>query len=208
MTNSEKYQEGWEKIYSVQNNPFDIEEPLEWVVELENSGKIKGAVFDVGCGAGHNSIFLAKKGYKVFGTDLILKGAIDRAIKKAQLNHVNATFFSGNICELKGYDNTFDIIIDIGCFHSLDKEDYHLYADALFRSCKQHATIHMRAFSDKNLEKSSEYTGPVVSEKDINETFSYNWSIKNLIHKEIEIKLSDTEKPKLYVWFAEIDVIK
>lgn len=101
------------------NNPFpDVEGPYRWVVDLEENGKIQGAVFDSGCGAGHNSIYLASKGFMVTGVDISSK-AIERARQKARDKGIVVDFVKANACELVGLDNKFDTVIDIGCFHSL-----------------------------------------------------------------------------------------
>ena len=64
MSNTEKYKAGWEKVYSMIINPFDIEDPYQGAVDLEEQGGIRGDVLDSGCGAGHNSIFLTSKEIK------------------------------------------------------------------------------------------------------------------------------------------------
>jgi hypothetical protein len=52
------------------------------------------------------------------------------------------------ICELEGFDNVFDTFLDIGCFHSLEKDEYIAYAEALFRASNAGAHLFMRTFSD------------------------------------------------------------
>ncbi len=76
--NEQEYIEGWEKLYSRKENPFDINEPNEWIVELEASGKIRGAVLDAGCGTGDNALYLAAEEHAVVGIDISTK-AIERA---------------------------------------------------------------------------------------------------------------------------------
>jgi hypothetical protein len=44
--NYKKYPHGWEKIYSAPENPFDVEDPDEWIAELQAEGKIRDSVLD------------------------------------------------------------------------------------------------------------------------------------------------------------------
>ncbi len=183
MSNTEKYKKGWEKVYSSTSNPFDVEDPYQWVVDLEKQGKIQGNVLDSGCGAGHNSIFLASKGYTVVGVDISSK-AIDRARQKAKQRGMAVEFAQANVAELAGYDNRFSTVIDIGCFHSLEEKDYADYAFSLHQACCSGAIIHLRAFSDLNARRKG-YTGPAIRAEQIRKAFSQGWAIKSLEQKEI-----------------------
>ena len=135
MSSTEKYKEDWEKVHSTTLNPFDVEEPYQWIIDLEKQGCIRGNVLDSGCGAGHNSIYLAGRGYAVVGMD-ISSIAIERARQKTKNKGVAVEFGQANVAELVGYDNWFDTVLDIGCFHSLDEEDYINYAATLHRVCR------------------------------------------------------------------------
>ncbi len=202
MSNSEKYKQAWEKVYSTTNNPFDIEEPYQWIVDLEKEGSIQGHVLDSGCGAGHNSIYLAIKGHTVVGVDISSK-AIERAKDKARERGVAIDFVQANVAELAGYDNRFDTVIDIGCFHSLDEPDHAVYAASLHQACRLGAIVYLRAFSDRNARREG-YTGPAVTEQQIRQAFSEGWIVKSLEQEEIEVVLSPDEKKTAYAWFAEI----
>ena len=205
MNNTKHYKEAWEKVYQSTSNPFDIDEPYQWIVELENDKKVHGNILDVGCGAGHNSIFLASKGYSVIGVD-ISSNAIQRAQIKANEKHILVEFIQADIRNIDGYDSKFDTMIDIGCFHSIDYDDQPMYADTLYRASRKGAVIYLRAFSDANMKKEG-YNGPAVSEKQIKSIFSENWTIHDLKHQEIEIVISENEKHRIWAWFAEIHYI-
>lgn len=203
MTNSEKYQEGWEQVYSTSGNPFDIDEPYRWVMELEENGKIRGTVLDAGCGAGHNSIYLAARGFAVTGVDISSK-AIERARQKARDREVVVNFVQANACELAGLISRLDTVIDIGCFHSLYEEDYGRYTASLHRVCRAESVIHLRAFSDANKSRAG-YTGPAVAEEQIRDAFSVGWTIRSLERKGVEVVLFHDKRQTADAWFAEID---
>jgi cyclopropane fatty-acyl-phospholipid synthase-like methyltransferase len=202
MDNTKKYTQAWEKVYQT-TNPFDLDAPYEWIFELEKDGKIHGKILDSGSGAGHNSIYLASKGYEVIGVD-ISSGAIEKAKQKAgKLQINNVQFIVANVAGLKGYDQQFDTVIDIGCFHSLEVEDYHTYTTALHNACRQGAIIYLRAFSNVNKDKET-YSGPAVSEEQIRQAFSNGWDIKKLWQEEIEMIFPGKKSKSNYAWFAEI----
>ena len=201
--NEKEYIESWEKVYSQKENPFDVNEPNEWVVELEAKGKISGLVLDSGCGTGDNALFLADKGHDVLGIDISTK-AIERAKEKAaEKGFENAKFLQLNIFKLRGYDEKFCAVIDIGCFHSLHEDDRERYVIMLNKACKAGAVIYLRAFSTTNA-KRKEYRGPQVSKEQICVAFSDGWRIDQLEQKDIDVKLSLHEIVKANAWFAEI----
>ena len=201
--NEQEYIESWEKVYSRKENPFDVNEPYEWVVELEAQGKISGLVLDSGCGTGDNALYLAAKGHAVLGIDISTK-AIERAKEKAAEKGIeNAEFLQLNIFKLTGYDERFGADIDIGCFHSLHEDDREKYVIMLKNACKAGAVIFLRAFSTANAKREG-YRGPHVSEEQIRAAFSDGWRIDRLEQKDVDVKLSARETVKTYAWFAEI----
>jgi 2-polyprenyl-3-methyl-5-hydroxy-6-metoxy-1,4-benzoquinol methylase len=70
--NEQAYVEGWEKVCSNTVNPFALNRPYEWIVELEGSGEIRGKVLDSGCGGGHNAIYLASQKLRDKNIDVAL----------------------------------------------------------------------------------------------------------------------------------------
>ena len=49
--------------------PWDISHPQAEFVRLEESGEIRGAVLDVGCGTGEHVLYLARRGHEAWGID-------------------------------------------------------------------------------------------------------------------------------------------
>lgn len=194
-------QELWEREYETSDTPCDIEQPDEWIAALAKSGKIRGNVLDAGCGPGRNSLCLAELGCDVLGVDFS-SHAIARARKKASSKSNPARFLQANLCQLSGYEDHFDAVIDIGCFHCLDQRDRAAYAAALHRYCRKGATIYLRAFRWAHPGGSS---ASALIEQDIRTAFSANgWIVRELVEKEIELYISETEKPITSCWFAEM----
>ena len=187
----------WEKRYQNDSLPFDSDPPDDWIVSLAKQNKITGNVLDAGCGTGRNALYLAGLGFGVLGIDVIPE-AIERAkIKAAQANSF-AVFEAADICTYNDHVNYFDTIIDIGCFHSLPKDDHYSYVQALDRLGNHSAIIYLRAFSDAD----PRCDVPGISEDRIRTVFeSFGWNINKLDHARVDLQFM---VGKTYAWFAEL----
>jgi len=99
-----------------------------------------GRALDLGCGTGTNAITLAKKGWKVTGVDFVGR-AISQARKKAQQEGIDVVFVVDDVARLKKIDGKFDLILDIGCFHSLDMTQRKNYLKNLARLLSEKGTF-------------------------------------------------------------------
>lgn len=91
-----------------------------------------GRALDLGCGTGTNVITLAKHGWEVTGVDYIQR-AIQAAQKKAHQAGVSADLIVSDVTKLEGVRGHFDLVLDIGCFHSLGDEEQAAYIQNLER---------------------------------------------------------------------------
>ncbi len=79
-----------------------------------------GRALDLGCGTGTNVITLAQHGWQVTGVDFVGR-AINKAREKTRRAGVSAEFLVADVTKLELISGKFDLILDIGCFHSLDE---------------------------------------------------------------------------------------
>ncbi len=86
-----------------------------------------GRALDLGCGTGTNAITMQQYGWDVIGID-ISSLAIREARLKAQSIGAKVHFTQGDVTELKGIGGTFDLILDIGCFHTIQPAAKTIYA--------------------------------------------------------------------------------
>src|SRR5207245_3181897 len=95
-----------------ENFDTDLEKEL-------NERKIisEGKFLDLGTGPATQAIWLAKRGFRVIGSDLS-EAAINRA-RKVYPNDEDVNFIVDDILNSKFNDNEFDYIFDRGCFHVL-----------------------------------------------------------------------------------------
>jgi SAM-dependent methyltransferase len=91
-----------------------------------------GRALDIGCGTGTNIITLANAGWQVTGFDFSPR-AIQLAKRKLVLSNVEgiqnakiqAELHVDDAAQMKNITNTFDLALDLGCFHGIAKKaDY------------------------------------------------------------------------------------
>jgi len=91
-----------------------------------------GKAIDLGCGTGTNLITLAKAGWQVTGVDFAPR-AIRMANKKLKHENIKADLHVGDVTKLDHITSTFDLALDIGCFHSLSQQGKLDYMTQLHR---------------------------------------------------------------------------
>jgi cyclopropane fatty-acyl-phospholipid synthase-like methyltransferase len=91
-----------------------------------------GRALDLGCGTGTNVITLSKAGWEVVGVDFVGK-AVRKARQKTRSAGVQANFYIDDVTRLDKVNGSFDLILDIGCFHSLSPNERQAYIKNLDR---------------------------------------------------------------------------
>jgi cyclopropane fatty-acyl-phospholipid synthase-like methyltransferase len=115
--------------YLVGQTPWDTNiTPPELVELIEREGFGPGRALDLGCGTGTNAIYLARHGWRVTGIDFVAR-AVETARRKAQAANVHAEFRCADVLVPGRVDGPFDLILDIGCLHSLSADGRARYAD-------------------------------------------------------------------------------
>lgn len=83
-----------------------------------------GRALDIGCGTGTNIVTLANAGWQVTGFDFAPR-AISVAKRKLHRADINASVFTDDATRMQNIHGTFDLALDLGCFHSIEnKADY------------------------------------------------------------------------------------
>jgi cyclopropane fatty-acyl-phospholipid synthase-like methyltransferase len=114
--------------YLLNNPPWDTGiTPPELFTFLEK--KPPGRALDLGCGTGTNALTMAKFGWQVTGIDYVPRAirAARRKVDQAGFSN-QVEFLAGDIFKIKRTDNQYDLILDIGCFHSLAGSEVQRYA--------------------------------------------------------------------------------
>jgi SAM-dependent methyltransferase len=104
-----------------------------------------GRALDLGCGTGTNAITLARQGWTVTAVDFAAQGII-RARRRAAAEGVSVDFRVADATRLENLQGTFDLILDIGCYHGLSREGQEAYVRNLERLLAPRGTYLMYGF--------------------------------------------------------------
>jgi SAM-dependent methyltransferase len=121
--------------------------PPELVAVIEGAEALApGRALDLGCGTGTNALYLAQHGGFVTGVDFSSL-AISSARRKADWTS-GVTFVEGDVTRLGelGVDGPFDLLLDIGCFHSVAPNRRDEYVRGAARVATPGATFLLFAF--------------------------------------------------------------
>ena len=113
----------FEERYKTKTTPWDIGRPDSKLIDIVSKTPIeKCKALDIGCGYGHNSIWLDRQGFSVTGID-ISEIAIQEAKENASRDNAGCTFLVLDFLEndVPGYP--FSFVFDRGCFHAFGSDD-------------------------------------------------------------------------------------
>jgi len=116
------------------NAPWDTGiTPPEVIEFLSNTQS--GKALDLGAGTGTNIITLAKSGWEAVGIEYALAAVIAAKLKIKRAG-VDAKIYFNDVTNLDFLAMEFDLVLDIGCFHSLDPIERQQYRNNLNRLLK------------------------------------------------------------------------
>jgi 2-polyprenyl-3-methyl-5-hydroxy-6-metoxy-1,4-benzoquinol methylase len=121
-----------------------------------------GRALDLGCGTGTNVITLAKSGWEVVGIDFVRR-AINLAKKNAKQFEVEVDFRVEDVTHLESVSGKFDLVLDMGCFHSLPPSTRQAYILKINQLLTNNGTFLLYLF----LKTESDVSGNGASEADI-----------------------------------------
>ena len=153
---------------------------MKWHLRLFIYGKKKKispcSAIVPGCGAGHEVLFLAKKGFRVTAVDYT-RGATDLIKKNLRKNNLVGDVLQQDFFDIEGkYNESFDLLLEHAFFCAINPDKRQAYADTAGRLIKPGGLI-IALFYETN-----EPGGPPFNtqEKDIEKYFSENFLIESL----------------------------
>ena len=165
--------ERFNDAYESRTAPWVIGEPQPAIVALEQTGRIRGKVLDVGCGLGEHTILLTALDYDVLGVDYA-PNAVEQARANAASKGLAARFEVADATNLAA-DGRYDTIVDSALFHVFGDGDRARYVASLHGAVKPGGYVHVLALSD-----AGRGFGPQVSEADVRGAFGDGWGLEAL----------------------------
>ncbi|MGH7409917.1 MAG: class I SAM-dependent methyltransferase [Candidatus Methylomirabilis sp.] len=109
-----------------------------------------GRALDLGCGEGRHTLLFARAGFSIVGLDYLptpLKMVAARARQARLAGRI--TLLIGDVLLPPIKPDTFDLLVDYGCFHHVKKADWPHYLDAVLALLKAGGYFHLSVFSTK-----------------------------------------------------------
>ncbi len=130
----------WTEFYldREKNCPFFVNKPDRVLVELVQQRALPGRkALDVGCGAGRNSVFLAREGFEVDGID-ISPSALAWARERVAEAGLPVRLLEGSVLDPPDslVPASYDLIHDTGCFHHLPPHRRESFRSVIHRLLK------------------------------------------------------------------------
>ena len=143
------------------NAPWDTGISPPELIELIHNSK-PGRALDLGAGTGTNIITLARAGWEAVGIEYAI-AAVIIARQKTKQAGVDAKILFHDVTDLDFNTKDFDLVLDIGCFHSLNPAKRMQYRKNLYRLLKPGGIYLLYSFLNDGIENQ---TG--ISEEEIN----------------------------------------
>jgi SAM-dependent methyltransferase len=180
----------WDASYLDGPAPWDVGRPQPAVVRIAAEGGFTGAVLDVGCGTGENTLHVAALGLPVLGVD-VAGTALTIAREKADDRGIAVEFAVADALRLDRLGRTFTTVLDCGLFHTLDDDERLGYAASLAAVTAHGGTLHLLCFSEEGPD-----TGPhPVSRDELGAAFApgAGWEVAEIRPDRILTRFHDDD---------------
>jgi SAM-dependent methyltransferase len=121
--------------------------PPELVEVIDGPTALRpGRALDIGCGTGTNCMYMLEHGWDVTGVDFV-----PRAIAAAKRKAPGAKLLIGDVTRLRdlGVSGPFNLMLDIGCFHSIPNARRDAYVDEVAHVAAPGAMFLLFAFGEQ-----------------------------------------------------------
>lgn len=143
----------WQRLfyrmaYLIGPRPWDSGIPPPELVQWIEGPKAlpRGRVLDIGCGTGTNCKYMLDHRWAVTGVDFV-----PRAVKVARRKAPGARLVVGDVTRLAelGVSGPFELMLDLGCFHSIPEAGRDAYVQGVTRVAAPGATFLLFAFGEE-----------------------------------------------------------
>jgi cyclopropane fatty-acyl-phospholipid synthase-like methyltransferase len=162
-----EFKQRMESAYRDGAAPWETGQPCSEIQRRLAAGDLpaSGTALDLGCGSGVQTLLLAAHGLQVVGVDLSTT-AIEQARQRAAGHPAGrrARFVAGDVTEVRGIGEPFDVLLDRGCYHLARGDHLDAFLDALRRNTRSGSLLLLLAFSAA---EKPEFPVPVVAEDEL-----------------------------------------
>jgi SAM-dependent methyltransferase len=138
----------FEAAYRTGEHGWPVSEPSAPVVNFVRQHRKPARVLDIGCGEGRHALLFAKRGHQTVALDNQPQ-AITRAIQINNAVSPHLRFVLGDVFHLPFSPNTFDVVLDYGCFHHVRKQDEKRYLQGVLPLLKSGGHFLLCCFSTR-----------------------------------------------------------
>lgn len=144
---------GWDGVYKAvkaEDLPWNAGGPDSDLVRLADAGALPlGRALDAGAGPGHDAAFLAARGWSVLAVDLSAEALklAERTVR-AEGQQGRVTLREADVLKLKEPSESFALVHDRGCFHTLPEADRARYVAQMARLLQPGGKVVLRTFSE------------------------------------------------------------
>ena len=166
----------WDLYYKenkVEEMPWyekNLDPDLEY--QINSINLTKGKFLDLGTGPGTQAIQLDKLGFDATGSDIS-----KNAIEKAQQLSSNVSFVVDDILNSSFLDNTFDYILDRGCFHVFEPALREKYLNQIKRILKNDGMLFLKVMSTEEKGLPDEEGPHKFSQQEVLDTFEKDFEV-------------------------------
>ncbi len=145
------------RMFYLRKPPWDSGiSPPELVEYIESHPP--GRALDLGCGTGTNVITLAEHGWQAEGIDFVPR-AVQHGRRKALQAGVDVQLVVGDVADGNYYHGPFDLILDMGCYHSLNPGQRRKYRQHVAEHLAEGGTFMLYGFLSRE--------GGAITEEDV-----------------------------------------
>ncbi|MHA2105635.1 MAG: class I SAM-dependent methyltransferase [Candidatus Hodarchaeales archaeon] len=138
----------WEKMYKSGYGHKVPEKDVEKLVQLFKKRKVH-RILDLGCGMGRHTLYLAKKGFLVIGSD-ISSTALKKADKWLKNKIKNYSLIEHDMIELPFLDNHFDAVVSTNVIHHNRLKDVKKTVNEIRRVLNKNGLVFVTIASTKD----------------------------------------------------------
>jgi cyclopropane fatty-acyl-phospholipid synthase-like methyltransferase len=187
----------FDAVYDAGSPPWDIGRPQPELIRLEAEGELLGRVLDAGCGTGEAALYLASRGYKVWGFDFA-ETAVRRARQKSKQRGLGVRWKVQDLLKLKGAGYAFDTVVDMAVLHTFNDAQWPRYAAGLAAALGPGGRYFGLAFSEK---EPAGWGGPRrVTQAQIRQVFAKGWTLEWIRPAKYEVAF---RKRPAKAWLAK-----